>query len=127
MFAQRAGMHPHERGKFSEDIAAEFLTRRGYSILARNYRVNRKEIDIVAQRGRTIAFIEVKARAGAGYGHPSEAITWKKRREIAYAARAWLARNPLPADCELRFDAVSVVWKGGSWSVEHAENAWHAD
>lgn len=116
-------MHPHKRGTISEDIAADFLARHGYEILARNYRVNRKEIDIIARHGRTIAFVEVKARAGPGFGHPTDAITWKKRREIVHVARAWVAREGA-SDCEYRFDAIAVLWRGSGYTVEHVLNAW---
>ena len=113
----------HSLGAVSETIAADFLTRHGFRILARNYRVNRKEIDIVAQRANVVAFVEVKARGGDGYGHPCDAITWKKRREIAHVANAWIARFGTPA-LAYRFDAIAIRWQGSRYSVEHVENAW---
>src|SRR5687768_9566081 len=96
-------MHPHERGRLSETVAADYLQQNGWRILERGYRVNRKEIDIIARRAHTIAFVEVKARAGAGYGHASEAITWKKRREIEHVAQIWIARHGAP-ELDYRFD-----------------------
>ena len=116
-------MHPHTRGRTSEDLAAAFLVRRGWSILERNHRAGRKEIDIIARRGNIIAFVEVKARAGTGCGHPLEAITWKKRREIDFVARSWIVRNGATT-LEYRFDAVAVTWTGNSYRIEHVENAW---
>ena len=113
----------HTLGAVSETIAADFLTRRGFSILARNYRVNRKEIDIIARCADTIAFVEVKARGGAGYGHPCDAITWKKRREIAYVANAWIARYGAP-EFSYRYDAIAITWQGSRHTLEHIENAW---
>lgn len=116
-------MKPHERGSISEDIAADHLRAHGWLVLERGYRVNRKEVDIIARRADTIAFIEVKARAGRGYGHPLEAVTWRKRREIEHVARAWIARAA-DTQLEYRFDAIAITWNGNSHTLEHVENAW---
>lgn len=115
----------HSLGAISEALAADFLAKAGYCILARNYRVNRKEIDIIAQRVNVIAFVEVKARGGRGYGHPCEAITWKKRREIAHVASAWIARFGTSKEV-YRFDAIAITWQGNRHTIEHIENAWLA-
>jgi putative endonuclease len=112
-----------QRGSFSEELAARYLADAGWRILERNYRVNRKEVDIIARRADTVAFVEVKARAGVGYGHPLAAITWKKRREIAHVAHAWLARAGA-AHLHYRFDAIAITWSGNSHTLEHIENAW---
>ena len=116
-------MHPHQLGTSSESHAARFLTSNGYQIVARNFRIRHKEIDIIARRLNTIAFIEVKARSGHGCGHPLEAITWKKRREIAQVASAWIDRHGDPA-LTYRFDAIAVIWRGHAYTIEHTENAW---
>ena len=110
-------------GARSESLAAAFLQANGYEILARNYRVNRKEIDIIARSADTVAFVEVKARAGPGYGHGLEAITWKKRREIAHVAEAWIGRCGAPG-LHYRFDAIAITWHGSSHTLEHIEHAW---
>lgn len=125
----RANLHcpcmarSHDLGRKSEQLAAQFLVRLGYQIFERNYRVGHKEIDLIVFRGGVVAFVEVKARAGRGYGHPLEAITWGKRREIAYVARTWIAAHGR-ADFSYRFDAVSVLWDGYEPKVEHVPNAW---
>ena len=113
----------HSLGAVSETLAADFLARHGFLVIGRNYRVNRKEIDIIARRGNVVAFVEVKARGGKGYGHPCEAITWKKRREIAHVANAWISRFGAP-DLSYRFDAIAIIWQGNSHTIEHIENAW---
>ncbi len=111
-------------GDQGEELAAQHLQRTGWMILDRNFRMGRKEIDLVARRGEVVAFVEVKTRAGLGYGHPLEAITWKKRREIQQVAAAWIDRKGRPGDL-YRFDAVAVQ-VGGSEPpiVEHVEDAW---
>jgi putative endonuclease len=113
----------HDLGRNSESIAADYLLDRGYSILERNYRVGHKEVDLIAQRDRVVAFVEVKSRAGPRYGHPLESITWSKRREIAYVARVWIAANGRP-DLLYRFDAVAVLWRSRAPVVEHVPDAW---
>jgi len=114
----------HEFGRTCETLAAESLRDAGWSIVARNYRFGHREIDLIARRGCTVAFVEVKARRGAGYGHPLEAITWRKRREISAVARHWIERSGRPGDV-FRFDAIAVTRIGCSTPViEHVEDAW---
>jgi putative endonuclease len=111
-------------GDRGEREAAAFLERAGWAILDRNFRMGHKEIDLVARRGGVVAFVEVKARAGLGYGHPLEAITWKKRREIQQVAAAWISRHARPGDV-YRFDAIAVMLPaGGQLALEHVEDAW---
>lgn len=116
-------MRSHDLGRRSEDLACAFLRGHGWQILDRNYRAGHKEIDIIARRNGTIAFVEVKARAANGWGHALEAITWAKRREIAAAARAWIRLNPASGN-EFRFDAIALTWQGSAHLLEHVENAW---
>lgn len=116
-------MHSHILGRRSEAIACDYLKSSGWAILARNYRAGHKEIDIIARKDQTVAFVEVKARTKDGYGHGLEAITWAKRRELAHAARAWIHLNGQPG-YEYRFDAIAITWNGSSHLLEHVENAW---
>lgn len=111
-------------GDRGEEIAARYLSERGWTVVDRNFRLGRKEIDLVARRGEVVAFVEVKTRGGRGYGHPLEAITWKKRREIGQVASAWIDRHGRTGDV-YRFDAVAVLVSGGGEPVvEHVEDAW---
>ncbi|HSL69944.1 MAG TPA: YraN family protein [Longimicrobiales bacterium] len=113
----------HDLGRDSEKLAANYLIDRGYALLERNYRVGHKEIDLIAAREATVAFVEVKARAGSHCGHPLEAITWAKRRELAYAARVWIAANGRPG-MVYRFDAIAINWQAGQPVIEHIPDAW---
>jgi putative endonuclease len=114
----------HELGRRGEALAALTLQERGWTILARTFRLGHKEIDLVARRGHLVAFIEVKTRAGLGYGHPLEAITHAKRTEIARVASAWMVRHGRAGDL-YRFDAIAVLWQGNAPPViEHIEDAW---
>ena len=95
------------RGRRAETLAAWLLRAKGYRILARRFRVPAGEIDLVARRGRMIAFVEVKARGSRT--DAAEAVSPQQRRRIAAAAAAWLARHGGDADCDIRFDAVLVA------------------
>lgn len=115
---------PADVGRAGEALAAWFLERAGWSVLARNYRAGRKEVDLVIRRGAIVAFVEVKSRRGSGFGAPLDAITWRKRREIAHVARSWRRENP-GVGSVLRFDAVSVRFRpGGRVDIDHVEDAW---
>jgi putative endonuclease len=114
----------HDLGRRFEGAARRHLTERGWEILAQNVRFRRKEIDLVVRRVDVVAFVEVKGRLGSGYGHPLEAITWRKRREIESVARWWIERHG-PARVMYRFDAVAVERASdGALTVTHVEDAW---
>ena len=110
-------------GNRAEDLAADYLRRRGYRILHRNWRFHHKELDLIAEREGVVAFVEVKARAENGWGHALEAITARKRRDLAVAARGWIAEHGAPFSA-FRFDAVTVVNAPSQTRVEHIEDAW---
>lgn len=94
------------RGRTAETLAAAFLRAKGYRILARRFRVPVGEVDLVAKRGRTLAFIEVKARHSEDAG--IEAISPQGRARIARAADAYLSRYPAAAALTLRFDVIVI-------------------
>jgi putative endonuclease len=119
-----AGMaRPHDYGRAAEQQAAAFLERDGWTILHRNWRWRHKEIDLVARRAELVVFVEVKARRGARYGHPLEAVTWAKRRELEAAARAWISRHGRPDD-GYRFDVLWVLGPATELAVHHEAGAW---
>ena len=94
-------------GKSGEQTAVEELERLGYAILDRRYRTARGEIDIVAQDGKAIVFVEVKVRETAECGTAAEAVTPQKQRRLAYMAADYLARRGrMETPC--RFDVVAI-------------------
>lgn len=123
------GAGPGERralGIEGEARAAEHLAARGYRILARNARAGRVEIDLVALRGRTLVFVEVKTRRSRGAGLPEEAVDFRKRERLVQGAAAWLAAHPRRAG-SVRFDVVACERDAaGRWSVRHLEGAFEA-
>jgi len=96
-------------GRRGEEIAASFLRRRGYVILARNYRCPCGEIDIIARDRRTIAFVEVKGKSSARFGSPLDAVTEAKRRRLSRAA-AWYLVSCGLSSALTRFDVVGIRW-----------------
>jgi putative endonuclease len=113
----------HRFGRRAETLAADYLRSQGWRILDRNWRFHHKELDLVAERDGVIAFVEVKARGVDGWGHPLEAITAAKRRELARAARGWIARHGRRG-LAYRFDAVVVIADRNRTTVDHFEDAW---
>ena len=113
-------------GERGERIAEQWMVERGWRVVERRFRSGHRDIDLVMERigaeGRVIAFVEVKTRVSAGYGGPLGAVHWRKQREMARAARAWMARRRV--DCAaFRFDVVGVLYGTGPPEVVHVENA----
>src|SRR5690606_9011733 len=96
-------------GAEGERRAAAYLEARGWRILARNVRVDRVELDLVARRGRTVAFVEVKTRRTRGAGAPEEAVDARKRARLARGAAAWLAAHGRPG-LLARLDVIACDW-----------------
>jgi len=119
------GNAAHALGRWGEERAARFLERLGWTVLARNYRFGRKEVDLVVRRRDLVAFVEVKTRAGGGFGRPQDAITALKRREIEAVAAQYLARHGL-GEVAVRFDAVAITVgpPGQAVDIVHLEDAW---
>jgi putative endonuclease len=118
-----------ERGALGEQLAAEHLERRGFAIVARNYRTRHGELDLVAASKDALVFCEVKTRVAGGSRGPDgplEAIGPMKQRRLRDLARAWLATNPdRPHRREIRFDAIGVTLTpcGDLLALEHLEGA----
>ena len=94
-------------GDAAEALAATFLEARGLRIVARNYRCKFGEVDIIAQSGATMVFVEVRARKSGSFGGAAESITAAKRQKVLVAARHYLTSHRI--DCACRFDAVLLM------------------
>ena len=110
-------------GLWGEDIAAEFLEKKGYRILDKHFFFQHAEIDLVARDGPYLVFVEVKTRSSAQYGLPEEALSERKKRYLRKAAEGYLYLNQLHnQDC--RFDVVTVNFlPDGTTSLNHYLNA----
>ncbi len=99
-------------GRTGERLAAEALTRRGYCILEQNYRCRHGEIDLVAEEGQDLVFVEVKTRRGAAYGLPEEAVNARKRQKLREVASYYLAAHSC-SERSWRIDVVAVQLSSG--------------
>ncbi len=106
-------------GRWAEHLAAWRLRFAGYRVVARNYRSPAGEIDLVVRRGRTLVFVEVKARGTLT--DAAEAIRLGQQRRIRNAATAFLARHSHLGTCNLRFDAVLIA---PGRMPRHVPDAW---
>ncbi len=113
-------------GKAGEDEARRHLESNGYRILARSFRSRLGEIDLVAEDGTTIVFVEVKTRRSLVAGRPEESVGAAKRRRLILVAQSFLAARGLHGrDC--RFDVVAVEPReGGRFEVRHLTDAFRA-
>lgn len=100
-------------GSAAEDEAARLLARHGVRILARNYRTRFGEIDLVAQEGDVLLFVEVRLRTSEEYGGAASSITFGKRRRIEAAARHYLSRLRREPPC--RFDVITLGGPRPAW------------
>jgi len=116
-------------GRAAEAAAARHLVREGWTILGRNVRIGRGELDLIARRGGVLAFVEVKARRSAQYGAPEDAVDGRKRRKVARLAELWLAARPwaLRGASEVRFDVIAVDATSRPPAVRHLEGAFTLD
>jgi putative endonuclease len=105
-----------------EKVAERWLQRAGWRVLQRRYRSGHRDIDLIVEREGLVAFVEVKARHGAEFGDPVEAVDWRKQRQLARSAVAWINRHGRPGET-YRFDVVGVLVNGASVRVRHVADA----
>jgi putative endonuclease len=119
-------------GRFGEEVAVRHLVAAGLTVVARNWRCNEGEVDIVALDGAVLVMCEVKTRRGVGFGTPLDAVTPAKAARLRRLASRWLADQRTEAGAggdvvrypEVRFDVVSVLRPmSGATSVEHLRGA----
>ena len=112
----------NELGKWGEQIAAQYLEEKGYSILARDWKDGHRDLDLVAMDGDTLVFVEVKTRSKNFFNNPAEAVDWRKVRSLSMIANKFVKLYQIDAD--IRFDIVAVVGDGGShFEVNHITDA----
>ncbi len=111
----------NELGTTGENLAVALLRKKGYSILAENWRFGKYELDIVARIGDTMVFVEVKTRSTDSFGDPSQSVSRAKQKRTIEAANAYLEKNGI--DLEARFDIISIVFSGGKTNLDHMEDA----
>ncbi|MCE4064996.1 YraN family protein [Chryseobacterium gleum] len=112
-------------GKMAEDFAVEHLEKFGYKILVRNFRFQKAEIDVIAEKDNQIIVVEVKARSTDAFMLPQEAVTKTKIKSIVSAANHYM--EEFNKDNEVRFDIISVLPdENKNLIIEHIEDAFEA-
>ncbi|RPI05024.1 MAG: YraN family protein [Ignavibacteriae bacterium] len=110
------------QGKAGEDLAALYLEQHGLKIVKRNYRFERGEIDLIAEEGDELVFVEVKARRSAVYGTPEEAVTEKKQEQVQAVAEGYLFEHDI-TNRPCRFDVIAIEFRNEKPEVRHIRNA----
>ena len=110
-------------GDFGETLAVQFLENKGYKILATKYHFQSAEIDIIAQKDKIVAVIEVKTRKSNYFGEPEEFINRTKQKLIIKAANAFVIKNNI--NDEVQFDVISIIYNDSKQQINHIENAFY--
>jgi len=115
----------HQRkllGDWGEAVAADYLARKGYRILHRQWRCSRGELDLVALRNEVLVFVEVKTRRGRAMGAPEQGVTRAKASKLQELALAYVGEHDLDLDWQIDMVAVELDPEGNLMRLEHLEN-----
>jgi putative endonuclease len=102
----------NELGKWGEDLAADYLQRKGYTIIERDWKSGKRDLDIIAQDGDVIVFVEVKTRRNRLYGEPEESVDYHKLQNLQQAISHYVKFKHIRQ--EIRFDIISIVGTVGT-------------
>lgn len=111
----------NELGKKGEQLAVEYLIKNGYTILDKNWRFQKAEIDIIAQKDNILAVVEVKTRSSDYFGDPQDFINPKKISLLVNAINEYVISKDL--DVEVRFDIIAIIKTKKETKMEHLEDA----
>ena len=113
----------NELGKLGEELAVDFLIAKDYDILETNWRFQKAEVDIIAQKENILAVVEVKTRSSVDFGSPQDFVKPTKIKLLVKAINEYVVSNDL--DVEVRFDIIAVHAKGSEFEIEHLEEAFY--
>ncbi|MEJ6792021.1 MAG: YraN family protein [Lacinutrix sp.] len=113
----------NELGKKGEQLAVDFLLKKGYEIIERNYRFQKAEVDIIAKIKDTLAIVEVKTRSSIDFGNPQDFVKPKQIQRLVKAVDEYLTTNGL--EVEVRFDIIAVVKENNKFKIEHLVDAFY--
>jgi putative endonuclease len=117
-------MNCKETGAIAENIAADYLSKRGYKIRERNYRTREGEIDIIAEKDGTLIFIEVRAKTSKTFGSAEESITERKKKRLIALAESYLSECEVqPDSCRIDLIAIKLRANGELIRLNVIENA----
>lgn len=111
----------NELGKKGEELAVEYLRLKEYEILEFNYRHQKAEIDIIAQRGNTLIAAEVKTRSTPEFGNPQDFVKPKQIQQLVKAMNFYVEDQNL--DVEVRFDIIAIIKNKTGTRIEHIQDA----
>lgn len=111
----------NETGKQGEAEAVRYLQTNGYEIVARNYRHQHAEIDLIAKKGKLLIFVEVKTRTNLSYGNPETFVSYTKAQLVMKAAEQYIFKHDWLYD--VRFDIVAVTMTDAQLQIKHIEDA----
>lgn len=111
----------NELGIAGENLAVKHLKKQGYSIVDRNWRYGKEEIDIIAKKDDTLVVVEVKTRHSDFFGEPHQFVSRSKQQHLIKAANAYVEKHDL--DVEVRFDIIGIVLNQREERIEHLEGA----
>lgn len=112
----------NDLGKWGEDIATDYLQRKGYQVIERDWKSGHRDLDIIALDGDTVVFVEVKTRSNRLFTDPVDAVGYQKVRNLQQAANHYVKYRHI--NCDIRFDIVCIVGNDKSEpEIEHIEDA----
>jgi len=111
-----------ELGRYGEDLAYKRIKRLGYRKIIRNYRCPLGEVDLIANDGDTLVFIEIKTRRGKPTGYAKEAVNARKQRQLSKVALSYMKSNNC-SDAKARFDVIAISIKEDKPEIEVVKNA----
>jgi len=112
-----------KNGNMGEDLAADFLRKKGFEILARNFRYKQGEIDLIVRKTNWLIFVEVKTRSSYAFGYPEEFVDYKKARLILETAEHYIYKTNWEGN--VRYDIVSVKLSRDNPEIVHLEDAFY--
>ncbi len=110
-------------GKEGEQLAATFLTQKGYEILEKNYRYLKAEVDLIVKKEGFIVAVEVKTRSTPEFGNPQDFVKPKQVQRLVQAMNNYVIKNDL--DLEVRFDIIAIIKNKRGTQIEHLEDAFY--
>lgn len=113
----------NELGKKGERLAVDFLVKKGYVIRDKNWRFQKAEVDIIAQKKDILAVVEVKTRSTIEFGNPQDFVNPKKIKLLVSAIDEYVISKEL--DVEVRFDIIAIVSENNNFIIEHLEDAFY--
>jgi putative endonuclease len=108
-------------GKQAEKQAANYLQKKGFKVIVHNYRYKKAEIDLIAQKGDCLLFVEVKARTSHKFGYPETFVSANQQDLIREAAENYVLENGW--NKAIRFDVIAISQKGDIGEISHFEDA----